>query len=55
MKAYLVTTGVLFAAITVAHTWEAIDRGHVFVSDGIIVGLCAGLAVWAWRLTRRVT
>ena len=52
MKAYLITTGILFALIAVAHVVEAIDRSHLFVSDVIIVALGAGLAVWAWRLAR---
>ena len=52
MKAYLYTTGILFAVITVAHVWEVIDRSHLFVSDVIIVALSIGLAVWAWRLAR---
>lgn len=50
MKAYLYTTGMLFAVIAVAHVWEVIDRSHVFASDVLIVALSAGLAVWAWRL-----
>ncbi len=55
MKAYLYTTGMLFAVIAVAHVWEVIDRSHLFVSDVIIVALCTGLAVWAWRLGRART
>jgi len=52
MKVYVFTTGILFAVITVAHVLEVIDRSRLFVSDAIIVGLSAGLAVWAWRLAR---
>ena len=26
MKAYLITTGILFAVITVAHVWEVVDE-----------------------------
>jgi len=55
MKAYLYTTGMLFAVIAVAHVWEVVDRSHVFASDVIIVALSAGLAVWAWRLARTRT
>ena len=52
MKAYLYTTGMLFAVIAVAHVWEVIDRSHVFASDILIVAVSAGLVVWAWRLGR---
>ena len=55
MKAYLYTTGVLFAVIAVAHVWEVVDRSRVFASDAIIVALSTGLAVWAWRLARTRT
>jgi len=55
MKAYLYTTGILFAAIMVGHVWEVIDRSRVFASDVVIVLLCAGLVVWAWRLARTRT
>ena len=55
MKAYLYTTGMLFAVIAVAHIWEVIDRSHVFASDILIVAVSAGLVVWAWRLGRTRT
>jgi hypothetical protein len=48
MKAYALTSGVIFAAIGVAHVAEVIDRSRLFASDVVIVLLCAGLAVWAW-------
>ena len=53
MKAYLVTTGVLFAVITVAHVWEVVDRRQLFASDALILAASVGLSVWAWRLVRR--
>lgn len=52
MKAYLVTTGLVFSLIFVAHTLEIVDRGRVFPEDALILGVCAGLAGWAWRLVR---
>lgn len=54
MKAYLVTTGLVFALIFVAHTLEMADRGRVFPEDALVLGVCAGLAGWAWRLVRVV-
>ena len=53
MKAYLVTTGVLFAVITVTHVWEVVDRRQLFASDALILAASVGLSVWAWRLVRR--
>jgi hypothetical protein len=50
MKTYLITTGLLFAVITLLHTWEMIDRGHLAIEDPIVILAGAGLAVWAWRL-----
>jgi hypothetical protein len=52
MKAYVITTGTIFGLITAAHGYEVVDRGRLFGSDAVIVGLAAALAVWAWRLTR---
>ncbi len=53
MKAYVVTTGILFALIGIAHIWEVIDRHHFLVEDAVVFAATAGLAVWAWRLARR--
>ena len=50
MKAYLLVTATLFALIVVAHIWEVLDRRRVFASDILVLGVSAGLSVWAWRL-----
>lgn len=52
MKAYVITTGVIFALICAAHIWEVIEQRHVHVFDVIIVALSAGFAIWAWRASR---
>jgi hypothetical protein len=52
MKPYLMTTGILFAAITVAHAYGAIARGHVHHTD-LLVLVSAALSIWAWRLFRK--
>jgi hypothetical protein len=52
MKPYLITTGILFAAITVAHAYGAIARGHIHHID-LLVLVSAGLSIWAWRLLRK--
>lgn len=60
MKAYLITTGVIFALFAVMHAFIALehwrqpatDAFHL-VAPAIIGVLSAGLAVWAFRLARR--
>jgi hypothetical protein len=55
MKSYLVTTGVLFALITVAHVWRMIAESPRFATDPFYLLLtvaAAALSVWAWRLHR---
>jgi hypothetical protein len=53
MKAYLLTTGILFAVVTLAHAWEVIDRRHLIVDDAVVFPVTIGMTVWAWRLARR--
>jgi len=53
MKTYVVTSGILFALIGIAHIWEVIDRHHFLVEDAVVFAASAGLAVWAWRLARK--
>ena len=55
MKAYLVTTGILFAVITVAHIFEIVDRRQLYASDALIVAVSVGLSIWAWRLVRKAS
>ena len=43
MKAYVMTTGVVFGLLTLAHIWRAIAEGLA----------AAALCLWAWRLLRR--
>ncbi len=52
MRPYLITTGILFAVIAVAHGWEVIDRSRVLASDILVFAASIGLSVWAWRLWR---
>jgi len=53
MRTYLITTGILFAAITVAHVVEIVDRRHVLASDVVVLAVSIGLGVWAWLLLRK--
>jgi len=55
MKAYLITTGTVFALITLAHIWRVVAESVALVRDPFFVLLTvitAGLSVWAWRLLR---
>jgi hypothetical protein len=59
MKAYLLTTGVLFAFLATAHflrtivEWSRLSSEPWFVVQGPGIGvLAAVLCVWAWRLLR---
>jgi protein-S-isoprenylcysteine O-methyltransferase Ste14 len=58
MKAYLITTGVLFGLITLAHLWRMIEESPQLAKDPfyiLITVVAAALSVWAWRLLRRST
>ena len=53
MKAYVVTTGVIFALIVVAHIWRAIEEGAGMAKDPAFMALtiaAAALAFWSWRV-----
>jgi hypothetical protein len=55
MKAYLITTGSLFALLTVLHVWRIIEEGPHLATNPwwvLITIAAAALAVWAWRLLR---
>ena len=59
MKAYLFTTGALFALLAVAHVLRTIAEWPRVVADPLFfvevpgIGvLAAALCIWAWRLLR---
>ena len=61
MRAYVGTTGLLFAVVAVLHLARGAEVwGHVATDPWFVVGytvltlLAAALAVWAWRLFRRL-
>jgi hypothetical protein len=58
MRAYVMTTGVLFGLITLAHVWRAIEEGGGLASDPwfvLLTVVTAALCLWAWRLLRLST
>ena len=55
MKAYVMTTGLVFAALTLVHLWRFIEEGEPVLKDPWFVGITlvsAGLALWALKLLR---
>jgi hypothetical protein len=57
MKTYVVTTGVLFGLLTLAHLWRMIQEGHGLAMDPWYIGITvatAALSVWAWRVLREM-
>ena len=54
MKAYVATTGALFALIVAVHVWRAIEEGNLATDPAyiLITALAAAMALWAWRVLR---
>ena len=58
MKAYLITTGALFALLALVHVWRTIAEWSriadpSFAIEGPGIGMVAlAISVWAWRLLR---
>ena len=55
MKAYLATTGTIFALIVIAHVWRVIGESRALAHDPwflLITILAAGLSFWGFRLLR---
>ena len=55
MKAYVMTTGAVFALLTLAHLLRIIVEGPHLAKEPfyvLITVAAAGLCVWAWRLLR---
>jgi len=57
MKAYIITTGILFGLITVAHLWRIIEEWPHLMKEPwylLITVAAAALCLWAWRLLRSI-
>jgi hypothetical protein len=55
MKAYVMTTGVVFLLVTVAHLWRLVEEDPRLWTDPWYILLTiatAALSLWAWRLIR---
>ena len=55
MRAYVITTGVIFGLLVVAHLWRMVAEPHLATDPGyIVITLTAGLlSVWAGLVLRR--
>ncbi len=56
MRAYVLTTGIVFALLTLAHLWRIAAEGLHLLASPLWVGITVGagaLSVWAWRLLRQ--
>jgi hypothetical protein len=57
MKAYVVTTGIIFALLVAAHVLRVAEEGFQLAQNPgfvLITALAAGLSLWAWRLLRKM-
>ena len=56
MKAYVITTGVVFGLLTLAHILRIIMEGPGLAKDPfyiLITVATAVMCIWAWRLVSR--
>jgi hypothetical protein len=57
MKAYLMTTSVVFGLIVLSHVWRIVEEGQHLARDPFyisITALAAAFCLWAWRLLWRM-
>ena len=58
MKAYLITTGTVFALLALAHVWRVIAESNLLGTDPwfvLITVTSSAMSVWAFRLFRTST
>ena len=58
MKAYIITTGVIFGMITVAHLLRFVTEGSRLATEPLFILLTllsAALCIWAWLVLRRLS
>jgi uncharacterized membrane protein len=55
MKAYVITTGAVFALLTLAHIWRGFVEPHMVKEPWFILFtlIALGLSLWAWRVLKR--
>ena len=58
MKAYVITTGLTFGLIVVAHLWRMIMEGPVLAKDPVfivITAVAAILCLWSLRVFKGIS
>ena len=58
MRAYVMTTGVIFALLAVLHVWRVVAESSLLAREPeylVITLLAAALSVWAMVVLRRTT
>jgi hypothetical protein len=58
MKAYVITTGIIFALITIAHIVRIATESTRFLTEPmfmLLTFLSAGLAIWSFVVLRRLS
>jgi hypothetical protein len=56
MRLYVMTTGVIFGLITLAHIWRVIEEGSRLTTEPwyiLLTAITAALSIWAVRLLWR--
>lgn len=56
MKAYVMTTGLVFGLLVVVHVWRVIEEGSRLATDPwyvLVTAIAAALCLWSWRVLRR--
>jgi len=56
MKAYVITTGVIFVLMTLVHLWRIALEGFQLAKDPhfiLFTILSVGLSIWSWRVLRQ--
>ena len=57
MKAYIITTGVIFGLITIAHLLRFVTEGSRLATEPLFILLTllsAALCIWAWQVLQRL-
>jgi hypothetical protein len=58
MKAYVITSGAVFALVFAAHIWRAISEGVSRTMNPVFLlttGAALALVLWAWRVAKTIS
>jgi hypothetical protein len=56
VRAYVITTGLVFALLAVVHAWRFVEEGRGVLNPFFvaITLVAAALSLWAWRVSRKI-